>query len=301
VDRRAGPDDRRDQVDRNLFVSDTNRNGGGLGIAIAFALSGAASVAFIVAYFYGANTQLEGLFLAVSLGALGLGFVAWAKALMPGAHYVEEREPLPSSVEQRRAAADDFAESRGEIGRRRMLGRLLAGAAGLFGVAALFPIASLGPSPGRTLFRTAWTAGARVVTSSGLPIRLEDLGEGQLITVFPDGYTDSSDSQAVLIRVQPAELDLQAGREDWAPDGAVAYSKVCTHAGCPVGLYEQEENRLFCPCHQSIFDALRGAEPTAGPATRPLPQLPLDVDEDGFLIARGDFPEPVGPGFWNGG
>jgi ubiquinol-cytochrome c reductase iron-sulfur subunit len=301
VDRRAGPDDRRDQVDRNLFVSDTNRNGGGLGIAIAFALSGAASVAFIVAYFYGANTQLEGLFLAVSLGALGLGFVAWAKALMPGGHYVEEREPLPSSVEQRRAAADDFAESRGEIGRRRMLGRLLAGAAGLFGVAALFPIASLGPSPGRTLFRTAWTAGARVVTISGLPIRLEDLGEGQLITVFPDGYTDSSDSQAVLIRVQPAELDLQAGREDWAPDGAVAYSKVCTHAGCPVGLYEQEENRLFCPCHQSIFDALRGAEPTAGPATRPLPQLPLDVDEDGFLIARGDFPEPVGPGFWNGG
>jgi ubiquinol-cytochrome c reductase iron-sulfur subunit len=288
-------------VDRNFFVSEANRNGGGLGIVIAFTLSGAASVAFIVAYFYGANTQLEGLFLAVSLGALGLGFVAWAKALMPGGHYVEEREPLPSSVEQRRAAADDFAESRGEIGRRRMLGRLLAGAAGLFGVAALFPIASLGPSPGRTLFRTAWNAGARVVTSSGLPIRLEDLGVGQLITVFPDGYTDSSDSQAVLIRVQPAELDLQAGREDWAPDGAIAYSKVCTHAGCPVGLYEQEENRLFCPCHQSIFDALRGAEPTAGPATRPLPQLPLDVDEDGFLIARGDFPEPVGPGFWNGG
>ncbi|MGH2817435.1 MAG: Rieske 2Fe-2S domain-containing protein [Actinomycetota bacterium] len=282
-------------------MSDGNRNKGGLGIAIAFALSGTGSGAFIVAYFYGANTQLEGIFLAVSVGALGLGFVAWAKELMPGGHYVEEREPLPSSVEQRRAAAEDFAESSEEIGRRRMLGRLLAGAAGLFGVAALFPIASLGPSPGRTLFRTAWTAGARVVTRSGLPIRLDDLREGALITVFPDGYTDSSDSQAVLIRVQPAELELQAGREDWAPDGAVAYSKVCTHAGCPVGLYEQEENRLFCPCHQSIFDALRGAEPTAGPATRPLPQLPLDVDEDGFLIARGDFPEPVGPGFWNAG
>jgi ubiquinol-cytochrome c reductase iron-sulfur subunit len=288
-------------MDWDLFVSDGNRTKGGLGIAIAFALSGTASVAFIVAYFYGANTQLEGIFLAVSVGALGLGFVAWAKELMPGGHYVEEREPLPSSVEQRRAAAEDFAESSEEIGRRRMLGRLLAGAAGLFGVAALFPIASLGPSPGRTLFRTAWTAGARVVSRAGLPIRLADLREGALITVFPDGYTDSSDSQAVLIRVQPAELELQAGREDWAPDGAVAYSKVCTHAGCPVGLYEQEENRLFCPCHQSIFDALRGAEPTAGPATRPLPQLPLDVDEDGFLIARGDFPEPVGPGFWDAG
>jgi ubiquinol-cytochrome c reductase iron-sulfur subunit len=288
-------------MDRNLVVSDGSRRTGGLGIAIAFALSGIASVAFIVAYFYGGNTQLEGIFLAVSLGALGLGFVAWAKALMPGGDYVEEREPLPSSVEQRRAVAEDFADSREEIGRRRMLGRLLAGAAGLFGVAALFPIASLGPSPGRTLFRTAWRAGARVMTRDGLPIRLEDLGVGALITVFPDGHTDSSDSQAVLIRVQPEELQLQAGREDWAPGGAVAYSKVCTHAGCPVGLYEKEANRLFCPCHQSIFDALRGAEPTAGPATRPLPQLPLDVDEDGFLIARGDFPEPVGPGFWNGG
>jgi ubiquinol-cytochrome c reductase iron-sulfur subunit len=288
-------------MDRKQVVSDTNRTGGGLAIAIAFTLSGAASVAFIVAYFYGANTQLEGFFLAVSFGALGWGFVGWAKALMPGGHYVEEREPHPSSVEQRRAAAEDFVESRQQIGRRRMLGRLLAGAAGLFGVAALFPIASLGPSPGRTLFRTAWTVGARVVTSAGLPIRLEDLGQGELITVFPEGYTDSADSQTVLIRVEPGELELQGGRQDWAPDGAVAYSKVCTHAGCPVGLYEQEQNLLFCPCHQSIFDALRGAEPTAGPATRPLPQLPLNVDEDGFLVARGDFPEPVGPGFWNGG
>jgi ubiquinol-cytochrome c reductase iron-sulfur subunit len=286
-------------MDRKQVVSDRGRRGG-LGIAFAFAVSGLGSIAFIVAYFYGANTQLEGIFLAVSLGALGLGFVAWAKALMPGGHYVEEREPLPSSVEQRRVA-EDFVESGEQIGRRRLLGRLLAGAAGLFGVAALFPIASLGPSPGRTLFRTAWTAGARVVTKEGLPIRLDELGLGSLITVFPDGYTDSADSQAVLIRVDPAELELPGEREDWAPQGAVAYSKVCTHAGCPVGLYEQEENLLFCPCHQSIFDALRGAEPTAGPATRALPQLPLDVDEDGYLVARSDFPEPVGPGFWNGG
>jgi ubiquinol-cytochrome c reductase iron-sulfur subunit len=286
-------------MDRKQVVSDRDRRGG-LGIAFAFALSGLGSIAFIVAYFYGANTQLEGIFLAVSLGALGWGFIAWAKALMPGGHYVEEREPLPSTTEQRRAA-EDFVESGQEIGRRRLLGRLLAGAAGLFSVAALFPIASLGPSPGRTLFRTAWTAGARVVTREGLPIRLDELGLGSLITVFPDGYTDSADSPAVLIRVDPAELELPGEREDWAPEGAVAYSKVCTHAGCPVGLYEQEENLLFCPCHQSIFDALRGAEPTAGPATRPLPQLPLDVDEDGYLVARGDFPEPVGAGFWNGG
>ena len=280
-------------------MSDRDRRGG-LGIAFAFALSGLASIAFIVVYFYGGNTQLEGILLAVSVGALGWGFVAWAKALMPGGHYVEEREALPGPVEQRRAA-EDFVESGEQIGRRRLLGRLLAGAAGLFGIAALFPIASLGPSPGRTLFRTAWTAGARVVTKEGLPVRLDELGLGSLITVFPDGYTDSADSQAVLIRVDPAELELSGERADWAPEGAVAYSKVCTHAGCPVGLYEQEENLLFCPCHQSIFDALRGAEPTAGPATRPLPQLPLDVDEDGYLVALGDFPEPVGAAFWNGG
>jgi ubiquinol-cytochrome c reductase iron-sulfur subunit len=116
---------------------------------------------------------------------------------------------------------------------------------------------------------------------------------------IPEGRLDASDAQALLIRMTPDELVPQAGRESWSPDGFIAYSKLCTHAGCPIGLYEQSTGRLFCPCHQSVFEARQGAKPTAGPATRPLPQLPLSVDEEGFLRAGGDFPEPVGPGFWD--
>jgi ubiquinol-cytochrome c reductase iron-sulfur subunit len=126
-----------------------------------------------------------------------------------------------------------------------------------------------------------------------------DLRVGGVLTVFPEGHPQAADSQAILIRMEPGQLVVQPGREAWSPDGYVAYSKVCTHAGCPVGLYEQATGQLFCPCHQSVFDAKDGARPTAGPATRPLPQLPLAIDPQGFLTAGGEFPEPVGPGFWN--
>jgi ubiquinol-cytochrome c reductase iron-sulfur subunit len=119
------------------------------------------------------------------------------------------------------------------------------------------------------------------------------------LTVFPEDHTDAADAQTVLIRL--AEDDQTPGPEEATVDGFVAFSKVCTHAGCPVGLYQAATRELFCPCHQSVFAVLEGAEPTAGPATRPLPQLPIGLDENGFLIALGDFPEPIGPGFWNRG
>ncbi|MGH7735831.1 MAG: ubiquinol-cytochrome c reductase iron-sulfur subunit, partial [Gemmatimonadales bacterium] len=82
------------------------------------------------------------------------------------------------------------------------------------------------------------------------------------------------------------------------PQGYVAYSKLCTHAGCPVGLYQDNTQQLVCPCHQSMFDVLKGAQQTFGPAPRPLPQLPLMVDAEGFLRAQRGYHEPVGPGFW---
>jgi ubiquinol-cytochrome c reductase iron-sulfur subunit len=122
---------------------------------------------------------------------------------------------------------------------------------------------------------------------------------GGVVTVFPVGRTTAADSQAILVKVEEGELHLPDGRAAWAPGGNVCYSKICTHAGCPVGLYLAETHQLQCPCHQSAFDVTRGAEPVFGPATRPLPQLPLEADAQGFLRARGDFPEPVGPGFWN--
>jgi ubiquinol-cytochrome c reductase iron-sulfur subunit len=122
---------------------------------------------------------------------------------------------------------------------------------------------------------------------------------GGVLTVFPAGASGSADSQTLLIKLGPGEYKPRRGREDWAVGDVVAFSKVCTHAGCPVGLYEPDTHRLFCPCHQSVFAVLDAAEPKSGPATRPLPQLPLAVDADGYLVARSDYTEPIGPGFWN--
>jgi ubiquinol-cytochrome c reductase iron-sulfur subunit len=99
--------------------------------------------------------------------------------------------------------------------------------------------------------------------------------------------------------VEPGLLQPVKGRETWSPQGFVAYSKICTHAGCPVGLYQAQLHELLCPCHQSNFDVLSGARPLFGPAAVALPQLPLRITPDGFLAATGDFSEPVGPYFWH--
>ena len=122
---------------------------------------------------------------------------------------------------------------------------------------------------------------------------------GTVLTVFPEGDPDSADGQALLIGLEPGLYRPAAGREDWAPNGLVCFSKVCTHAGCPVGLYRPQTHELFCPCHQSVFDVLASAAPVGGPATRPLPQLPIAVDDTGLVVATGDFSAPVGPGFWD--
>ncbi len=193
------------------------------------------------------------------------------------------------------------SESKQGLARRRLLGRMLAAAGGASGLAALFPIASLGPRPGRSLFTTKWRRRSALVDDQGNRVRVADLAVGGVITVFPEGHVGAADSQTLLIRLAETSVTTRPGRETWAPMGYVAYSKVCTHAGCPVGLYQQSRERLLCPCHQSTFDVPNGAEPVFGPATRPLPQLPLMVDPDGFLRAQRDFDQPIGPGFWNRG
>jgi ubiquinol-cytochrome c reductase iron-sulfur subunit len=270
-------------------------------IAGAFAISAAASVGLTVLYALGGQPQLEGGLIGVALGGLALGFVWWGKHLLPAGPFVEEREPMTSPVLERQAFEGDFARTEAAMPRRRFLGRMLLVALGALAAAAVFPIRSLGPKPGRSLFQTAWRRGFRLVTPDGAPVAATNLPVGGVLTVFPEGHTGAADSQTVLVRVDPSALNPLPGRESWSPDGYLAYSKICTHAGCPVGLYEQSSNSLFCPCHQSVFDVLDGAKPIAGPATRPLPQLPLEVGADGFLRAQGDFAEPVGPGFWNEG
>jgi ubiquinol-cytochrome c reductase iron-sulfur subunit len=270
-------------------------------IAGGFALTILAAGGLTAIYALGGQPQIEGALIFVMLGGLAFGFVTWAKRLMPGGPFVEERESMESTRVAREAFAADYYESEVAIRRRTFLGRMLLAALGALGVAAIIPIRSLGPKPGRSLFTTAWTRGARVVRSDGTLVTPGDVSVGGVLTVFPEGHTDAADSQAILIHIDPATFQPLLGRESWSPDGLLCYSKICTHAGCPVGLYEQQSNRLFCPCHQSVFEVLDGARPVAGPATRPLPQLPLMVDGQGYLRAQRDFNEFVGPGFWNEG
>ncbi len=281
--------------------SQRERRGRPGAVNASFVLSAAASAGLTVLYALGGQPQLEGALILVALGAMAVGLILWERRFLPQGPYVQAREPLPSTPLERKAFAEDFEVGAEAIGRRTFIARLFGLALGALGVAAILPIRSLGPSPGRSLFVTEWRRGSRVVKANNQPVKVADLNVGSVVTVFPEGHPGSADSQTVLIRVDPSRFTPVPGREDWSPAGNVAYSKVCTHAGCPVGLYEQQTGRLFCPCHQSVFDAMDGAKPLSGPATRPLPQLALEVDPEGFLRARHDFTEPVGPGFWNEG
>lgn len=266
-------------------------------VVASFAVATLAAIGLMVVYTQGGQTQAEGALLAAALGGLGLGLILWANGLLGGPEQTEQREPLVATPEEEEALQADL-ERGGVLHRRTVLRRALIVAAGALGVSALFPIRSLGPRPGRTLLRTKWAGGARVVTLEGEPVGVDSVATGALLTVFPEGDTGAGDSQAVLVRVEPELLRLPASRQSWAVDGIVAFSKVCTHAGCPVGLYAADRHELLCPCHQSAFAVLDGATPISGPAAWPLPQLPLAVDADGVLRSTGDFSAPVGPGWW---
>jgi ubiquinol-cytochrome c reductase iron-sulfur subunit len=273
------------------------------GAALCFLVSAAAAIALAVVYWEGGQPQAEGVLLAITLGGIGVGIVLWAKHFMPGEEVAEERHPMASTEEEIAAFRADFRAGGSSLGRRRVLVATAGGACAALGVALLFPIRSLGPRPGSGLKRTAYRGGGRrVVREDGSPVRPDDLPVDGLITVWPDGNTDAADAPTLLIKVRPDQgFEPRDGREDWTVDGIVAYSKLCTHVGCPVGLYQAESGLLLCPCHQSTFDVMRHAKPVFGPAARSLPQLPLGVDDEGYLIATGDFSGPVGPGFWDRG
>jgi ubiquinol-cytochrome c reductase iron-sulfur subunit len=275
--------------------------GGARLAAFAFVLSALASLGLAVVYVLGGQPQLEGILLGVGLGGLAVGLIAWAKHLMPTGPFVQARKVRLGRATELEEVAEQLDESVATIGRRRFLGRLLAVSLGAFGIAAVFPIRSLGTRPGRSLFHTSWRKGSRAVTDAGQPIRPADVPVDGVLTVFPEGAIGREDSQTLLIRLPVGDYRPLPGREGWAPDDVVGFSKICTHAGCPVGLYRADSKELYCPCHQSVFEVLDGARPAAGPATTPLPQLPLDVDAEGYLVARSDYTEPVGPGFWNRG
>lgn len=276
-----------------------------LALAAFMVVAMLASVGFAVAYASTAGTQWEGAALGIALCASAAALVFWGKWFLPPERAREEREALPSPAPARDAAVDAFADGAGAIvARKPWLVRLLYGTAGVLGIAALFPVASLGPAPADRLFRTKWRRGLRLVTEDGTPLRARDIRLGSVVTVFPEGFTGPREVAAMgnaatlLLRVDAAALRLAPERRTWAPNGFLAYSKICTHAGCPVALYLETSHELFCPCHQSTFDALGGGRPVFGPADRALPQLPIAIREDGFLVAQSDYREPIGPDFW---
>ncbi|GAC1417741.1 MAG: hypothetical protein NVSMB5_08670 [Candidatus Velthaea sp.] len=272
--------------------------GGLIGIAAL------AAVAFAANYALGGQTQIAGVTLGLAFMALAAALVVWEHELMPHDLSAGDMPPQRSQDGEREAAEAAFAEGASIVGRRSWLVRLLAGAAGVVGVALLFPLRSLTPKLGDKLAHTSWSAGTRLVRADGTLVKATDLEVNSVVTVFPEGHTgpksvnDMANTATMLVRVPPEELRLPPDRASWAPQGFVAYSKVCTHAGCPVALYRAAARQLFCPCHQSTFDVLRGGARTFGPAARGLPQLPLQIAADGSIQATGDFPEPIGPGYW---
>ncbi|CAN5797080.1 MAG: Rieske 2Fe-2S domain-containing protein [Euzebyales bacterium] len=275
--------------DLRVIARDDPPPSGANDLIVMGAASGAilGGIGFAVGLLAGAPLGFYGAALAVGLLSLGVAVRRWITDRFPDIDAVELRPgPEPSGP------IADVAP----VPRRSFLGRFLAVAAGVLGLGLIAPVVSLGPAPGDALRRTAWRRGSRLVTTDGQPLSPADLSPGGVVTVWPEGAIGDETAAVILLRLSGEPVDPTNG--DWVVDSTVvAYSKICTHAGCPVGLFREQDDALFCPCHQSTFDAQRGAIPTFGPTARALPQLPLGVDDEGNLVALGDFTEQVGPAF----
>ncbi len=276
---------------------DAARRDGSTGILVALGVAIAAAVAVTVVYAFGGQPQLEGALLGLALGGLAVGLILFAKRMLPGGHFVQVRDELPGTDAERAGVVAAFESGAEPLERRSVIVKVFGLAVASLGLAALFPIRSLGTAPGSTLAKTHWKRGVRAVTRDGEPVRVDEVDVNTVLTVFPEDHPDEADSQTLLIRLPP-EIPPPGPRR-WSVEGVVAFSKICTHAGCPVGLYQARTQELFCPCHQSTFAVRAGCKPTFGPATRRLPQLPIGVDGGGYVIALGDYTEPVGPGYWS--
>jgi ubiquinol-cytochrome c reductase iron-sulfur subunit len=255
--------------------------------------------------------------LAVALLALGAGSMIWVRHLTPNIEIEEERHDLASSPAERAAFQRSFAEGAAisQVTKRPLVRRTLLLATAPLALAPLVLLRDLGPLPQTDLRHTVWRKGLRAVTLGGLlPLTPADFTPGSMITVIPEGYQDNQDALAkagvILIKFEPGQLNIPTNvvagvtvaSQNWTLENTiVAYSKICTHVGCPVALYEQTTHHILCPCHQSTFDASTGATVIFGPAPRPLPQLPLMLDSQGYIAAASDFTQPVGPSFWERG
>jgi ubiquinol-cytochrome c reductase iron-sulfur subunit len=286
-------------------------------VAACFALCALGAVAFTVCYVvlpwqYGVDdsyawfTPVLGVTMALSLIGFGLGAVLWAKLLITEEESVQERHGGRSEIADRETTSAVLADGWAMTGiaRRSLLQRTLGLSVLAVSALAVIPLGGLIKKPKGELFRTGWADGVRLMTGDRRLIRPGDLEAGGIATVFPateDGLSTQvvADSVVLLIRLRPGQDPRpRPGQESFGWQDYLAYSKICTHAGCPASLYEQQTGRLLCPCHQSQFDLLQDAKPVFGPAARPLPKLPITVDDEGYFVATSDFKEAIGPSFW---
>ena len=292
-------------------------------VAILFLLSAIGTVVLIGSYIFvksnkfvylpilgDTNLQqlLLGVGMAMSLFFIGMGAVHWAKTLMSDTEVIAQRHEMRSEPEDR----TDFVETVKEqaalanLGRRTLIKRSLGLSLGLIGLSPLILLRDLGPLPKSQLATTDWAKGTRLLTDPGdRPIKPSDLEVGsvaQVLPALPTGVERTLENigkdAVLLIRLRPEDFQLSPERLSWTHEGIIAFSKICSHMGCAVALYEQQTRHLLCPCHQSTFDVTRAAKVIFGPAARPLPQLAITVDAEGYLVAQQPFTEPVGPSFW---
>ncbi|MFF5896365.1 Rieske 2Fe-2S domain-containing protein [Streptomyces argenteolus] len=295
-------------------------------VAFMFTLSMLATVGFIASYVifpvdkivyiwpFGHVSALNfslGLTLGLALFCIGAGAVHWARTLMSDVEVADDRHAIEATPEVKAKVMADFADGAREsaIGRRKLIRNTMFGALALVPLSGVVLLRDLGPLPEKKLRSTLWAKGKQLVNMNTMePLRPEDVVVGSLTFAMPEGLEeDAHDFQSqiakaalMIVRIEPDNIKDKRERE-WAHEGIVAFSKICTHVGCPISLYEQQTHHVLCPCHQSTFDLSDGARVIFGPAGHALPQLRIGVNSEGNLEALGDFEEPVGPAFWERG
>lgn len=295
-------------------------------VALMFTLSMLSTIGFIAAFVtipidkivyifpIGKVSALNfslGMTLGLALFLIGAGAVHWARTLMSDVEIADERHPMGASAEVKAQVMSDFRAGTDEstIARRPLIRNTMLGALALVPLSGIVILRDLGPLPEDKLRKTLWAKGKLLINQNTMePLRPEDVIVGSLTFAMPEGLeegqhdfqTQIAKAALMIVRIQPEDIKDKQELE-WSHEGIVAYSKICTHVGCPISLYEQQTHHVLCPCHQSTFDLSDGARVIFGPAGHALPQLRIGVNDEGFLEALGDFEEPVGPAFWERG